>query len=62
MERKSNGMAKDDRTIFDLSDEEYKDYEAHPEKYDDITENSNDDAIRMMFPDPDARKEYIEGW
>ena len=55
-------MAKDDRTIFDLSDEEYKDYEAHPEKYDDITENSNDDAIRMMFPDPDARKEYIEGW
>lgn len=44
-------MAKDERTIFDLNDEEYADYEAHPEKYEDITANSIEDALDMMFPD-----------
>ena len=31
-------MAKDERTIFDLSEEEYEDYEKHPENYEDVTE------------------------
>ena len=26
-------MARDERTIFDLSDEEYEDYETHPENW-----------------------------
>lgn len=54
-------MAKDERTIFDLSDEEYEDYETHLENYEDITESSIDDVIRMMYPDPDALQEYLVG-
>lgn len=42
---------KDDRTIFDLSEEEYEDYEQHSENYVDVTENTNDDATNMMYPD-----------
>lgn len=41
---------KDDRTIFDLSEEEYEDYEKNPEKYKDVTDNSEEDALNMMFP------------
>lgn len=41
----------DDRTIFDLSEEEYEDYEKNPENYEEVTDNTNEDAIRMMFPD-----------
>lgn len=44
-------MAKDNRTIFDLDDEEYEDYEKNPDKYLDITTNSIEDALKMMFPD-----------
>ncbi|MBQ0120905.1 MAG: hypothetical protein KBT13_07280 [Bacteroidales bacterium] len=44
-------MAKDNRTILDLSDTEYDNYEQHPEDYEDVTENSNEDALDMMFPD-----------
>lgn len=43
-------MKKDERTIFDLSEEEYEDYEEHPENYEEVTENSNEDALDMMFP------------
>lgn len=37
----------DDRTIFDLSDEEY---ENNPEDWEEVTENTNQDALDMMFP------------
>ena len=40
----------DDRTIFDLSDEEYEDYENNPEDWEEETENTNQDALDMMFP------------
>ena len=42
-------MAHDDRTIYDLSDEEYEDYTNHPEKYEDITDNTLEDTLDMMF-------------
>ena len=38
-------------TIFDLSDEEYEDYEQHPEDWENVTDNSNEDSLDMMFPD-----------
>lgn len=41
----------DSRTIFDLSEEEYEDYEKNPEKWEEVTDNINEDAIGMMFPD-----------
>lgn len=41
----------DDRTVFDLSDEEYEAYEQHPEDWENVTDNSNEDALDMMFPD-----------
>lgn len=40
----------DDRTIFDLSEEEYEDYENNPENWEEVTENTNQDALDMMFP------------
>lgn len=42
---------KDERTIFDLSDEEYDDYQNNPENWEQVTENSIEDALNMMFPD-----------
>lgn len=44
-------MPKDEKTIFDLSDSDYNNYEQNPEDYEDVTENSNEDALNMMFPD-----------
>lgn len=41
---------KEDRTIFDLSDEEFEDYENHPEDWEQVTENTDQDALEMMFP------------
>lgn len=41
----------EDRTILDLSEEEDKDYEEHPENWEQVTENSIEDALNMMFPD-----------
>lgn len=40
----------EDRTIFDLSEEEYEDYENNPGDWDDVTNNPNEDALDMMFP------------
>ena len=40
----------EDRTIFDLSEEEYEDYENNPENWEEVTENTNQDALDMMFP------------
>lgn len=42
---------KDDRTIFDLSDEETDDYENNPENWEEVINNSIEDALSMMFPD-----------
>ena len=39
-----------DRTLDDLSDEEYEDYCNNPEDYEDITENTISDMLDMMFP------------
>ena len=41
---------KEDRTIFDLSDEEFEDYENHPEDWEQVTENTDQDALEMMYP------------
>ena len=47
-------MAKDERTIFDLSEEEYEDYTKHPENWEDVTDNSIEDGYNMMYPDSDS--------
>lgn len=47
-------MAKDNRTIFDLSEEEYEDYEKNPEKWEDVTDNSIEDGWNMIYPDDDS--------
>lgn len=44
-------MGKDNRTIYDLSDQEYEDYQNNPDQYEDITDNTNEDALDMMYPD-----------
>lgn len=40
----------EDKTIFDLSDEETEDYENNPENWEEVTKNSIEDALNMMFP------------
>ena len=40
----------EDKTIFDLSDEETEDYENNPENWEEVTNNSIEDAFNMMFP------------
>ena len=40
----------DDRTILELSDKETEDYENNPEDWEEVTENTNQDALDMMFP------------
>ena len=47
-------MAKDERTIFDLNEDEYEDYEKHPENWEGVTNNSMEDGRNMMYPDPDS--------
>lgn len=46
-------MAKDDRTLYDLNEEEHEDSENNPEKYQDIIDNTIDDSYDMMFPNDD---------
>lgn len=36
--------------LFWISEEEDKDYEEHPENWEQVTENTNQDALDMMFP------------
>lgn len=40
----------DDRTILELSDKETEDYENNPENREEVTNNSIEDALNMMFP------------
>lgn len=40
----------DDRTILELSDKETEDYENNPENWEEVTHNSIEDALNMMFP------------
>ena len=40
----------EDRTILDLSDEETEDYENHPANWEEVPNNSIEDASNMMFP------------
>ena len=45
-------MAKDNRTIFDLDYDEYEDYQNRDdETSQQITQNTIEDALNMMFPD-----------
>ena len=45
-------MSKEDRTIFNLNDEEYEDYQNRDdETSQQITQNTIEDALNMMFPD-----------
>lgn len=41
---------KDQRTVDDLNEEEYLDYENNPDKYQEITENTNEMYRNQMFP------------
>ena len=36
------------RTLDNLSDEEYEDYEKNPENYQDVTDATNEDIASMM--------------
>lgn len=40
----------DDRTILELSDKETEDYGNNPENWEEVTNNSIEDALNMMFP------------
>ena len=42
------------RTLDDLSDEEYEDYEKHPEDYEDVTAATNEDVLDTMGELDDA--------
>ncbi len=44
---------RDNRTVDDLSDQEYEDYEKNPEKYNDVTENTERCIRDMMYPNSD---------
>jgi len=46
---------RDERTVFDLDEDEYNDYEEHPENWEDVTENSYEDGYDLMYPDEDSR-------
>ena len=50
-------MAKDERTIFDLSEDEYEDYEKHPKNWEDVTDNSIEDGWNLINPDSDCYDE-----
>lgn len=41
----------EERTLDDLTDEEFEDYERNPEKYGDVVDNTNESILDMMFPD-----------
>ena len=41
---------KDERTLDELSDEEYEEYQDNPDKYQEVTNNTIDNMIDMMFP------------
>ena len=51
-------MSKEDRTIFNLNDEEYEDYQNRDdETSQQITQNTIEDALNMMFPDGNPNDE-----
>ena len=45
----------DDRTYFDLDDDEMEELERNPEDYEDVIENSNELLWDLMYPDEDSR-------
>lgn len=53
-------MNNNNRTIFDLNEEEFETYENNPEIYEDITENSIQDAINMMYDSDEYNKNQLE--
>ena len=44
------GRSRDRRTLYDLSEEELEDYEMHPENWEDVTNNTNEYILDMMYP------------
>lgn len=53
-------MKHDDRMIEDLTDEERKDYEENPDKYEQVIDNTNDFYRSWMYPngEPDADEDW----
>lgn len=47
-----------DNTLYDLTDDQYRDYENDPDKYQDVTSNTEEDSLSMMFPDRESNDEY----
>lgn len=41
---------KDFRTVDDLSEQEYEDYQIHPEAWEDVTYNTCQSSLEKMFP------------
>lgn len=41
---------RDERTVDDLSEEEYEDYQNYPEKYEDVTRNTIDLYDELTHP------------
>ena len=41
---------RDNRTVDDLSEEEYEDYEENPDKYEDVTQNTIDLFDELTHP------------
>lgn len=44
-------MRKETRRVEDLSEDEYANYEAHPEEWLDVTELTNEDTLIMIGVD-----------
>lgn len=42
---------RNNKTVDDLSDEEYENYERNPDKYEDITANTYDMYEDIIYPD-----------
>ena len=42
---------KDDRTLDDLSEEEYEDCLNHPDDWEEVIDNTIEDNLDMMYPD-----------
>lgn len=46
-------VRKEDRIVDDLSEEEYEDYQKHPENWEDVTNNTHDYYRELTGADDD---------
>lgn len=49
--KKKVKMKKETRRVEDLSEDEYANYEAHPEEWLDVTERTIEDSLKMIGED-----------